>query len=212
VGRLPLFHSAYFALQLAHLISTDFIDDVNLRQPNPLSLHYKLLFNPCVDSLISTDSQRNLWHSRVAMKRILFGVISLTMIVMMTYGLLQWRALEKQNQDISCNEAKHALNGVEIRARALAAGMTVEAYANAEEEDVAKLIRALEGATTAAEIDEVMENHAAAIEAENASLEEEVNARGTQAFLEQRLKKQRIPVDVKLQLERAAKAVNLSCS
>ncbi|RON45163.1 hypothetical protein [Pseudomonas frederiksbergensis] len=146
------------------------------------------------------------------MKRILIGSLTLAIIGTMTYGLLQWRAIDKQNQEFSCSEAKQTLKGVEIRARALAAGMTVEAYANAEEEEVAKLISALEGATSATDIDSVMESHAAAIKAEDAAVEAEVDARGDQAFLEQRLKKQRIPVDVKQQLERAAKAVSLTCS
>ncbi|TPG77996.1 hypothetical protein [Pseudomonas mandelii] len=146
------------------------------------------------------------------MKQILISGITLAIIGTMTFGLLQWRAVEKQNQDMSCNEAKYALKGVEIRARALAAGMTVEAYANAEEEEVTKLISALEGANSDADIDSVIESHAAAIKAEDAAVEAEVDARGDQAFLEQRLKKQRIPVDVKQQLERAAKAVSLTCS
>ncbi|MCY1424020.1 hypothetical protein D3C76_659810 [compost metagenome] len=106
------------------------------------------------------------------MKRILIGAITLAIIGMMTYDMLQWRAVEKQYQDVSCNEAKHALKGVEIRARALAAGMPVEAYANAEEKEVAKLINALEGAASDADIDTVVESHAAAIEAENAAVDE----------------------------------------
>jgi acylphosphatase len=146
------------------------------------------------------------------MKRILSGAITLAIISTMTVGLLQWRAVAKQNQEDSCSEARHALKGVEIRARALAAGMTVEAYANAEEAEVAKLIRALESANSPADVDSVMESHAAAIEAVDAPVEAEVDARGIQAFLEQRLKKQRIPVDVKQQLERAAKAVSITCS
>ena len=148
----------------------------------------------------------------MAMKRILSGAITLAIIGTLTVGLVQWRAVAKQSQDVSCSEARHTLKGVEIRARALAAGMTVEAYASAEEEEVAKLIRALEGATSAEDIDSVMASHSAAIEAEDAAVEAEVDTRGDQAFLEQRLKKQRIPVDVKQQLERAAKAVSLTCS
>jgi acylphosphatase len=146
------------------------------------------------------------------MKRILIGTLTLAFIGTMTYGLLHWRAVDKQNQEFLCSEAKQTLKGVEIRARALAAGMTVEAYANAEEEEVAKLISALEGATSKADIDSVMESHAATIKAEDAAVEAEVDARGDQAFLEQRLMKQRIPVDVKQQLKRAAKAVSLICS
>lgn len=146
------------------------------------------------------------------MKQILISGITLAIISAMTFGLLQWRAVEKQIQDLSCNEAKYALKKVEIRARALAAGMTVEAYANAEEEEVTKLISALESANSVADIDSVIESHAAAIKAEDAAIDAEVDARGDQAFLEQRLKKQRIPVDLKQQLERAAKAVSLTCS
>jgi hypothetical protein len=146
------------------------------------------------------------------MKQIVIIGLTLAIIGAMTFGLLQWRAVEKQNQDISCNEAKYALKGVEIRARALAAGMTVEAYANAEEEEVTKLINALEGANSVADIDSIIESHAAALEAEDAAVDAEVNTRGDQAFLEQRFEKQRIPVDLKQQLERAAKAVSLICS
>lgn len=146
------------------------------------------------------------------MKRILIGTLTLAIIGTMTYELLQWRAIDKQNQEFSCSEAKQTLKGVEIRARALAAGMTVEAYANAEEVEVAKLISALEGAKSAADIDSVMESHAATIKAEDAAVEAEVEAQGDQAFLEQRLLKQRIPIEIKQQLKRAAKAVSLTCS
>ncbi|QJI41091.1 hypothetical protein HKK52_09220 [Pseudomonas sp. ADAK2] len=146
------------------------------------------------------------------MKRILIGTLTLAIIGTMTYELLQWRAIDKQNQEFSCSEAKQTLKGVEIRARALASGMTVEAYASAEEVEVAKLISALEGAKSAADIDSIMESHAATIKAEDAAVEAEVEARGDQAFLEQRLLKQRIPIEIKQQLKRAAKAVSLTCS
>lgn len=99
-----------------------------------------------------------------------------------------------------------------MRARALAAGLTVDAYAKAEEEDVAKLVGALDAARNDVEIDSVMESHATAIGAEDAAIDAEVDSRGNQAFLEQTLRKQRIPVDVKQELERAAKAVRLICS
>ncbi|MCW8277894.1 hypothetical protein IMF27_21860 [Pseudomonas sp. PCH199] len=146
------------------------------------------------------------------MKRILIGVITLATIGTTTYGLLQWRAVEKQHQDVLCGDAKHTLEEVEIRARALAAGMTVDAYAKAEEEEVAKLIRALEGAASDEDVDSVMASQADSIKTENAAVEAQVDAKGDQSFLEQRLIKQRIPVEVKQQLKRAAKAVSLICS
>mgnify|MGYP006210667665 FL=1 len=58
----------------------------------------------------------------------------------------------------------------------------------------------------------MIDAHAAAIESQVAALDAEVDTRGDQVFLEQRLVKQRIPVDVKLELQRAAKAVNLTCN
>jgi len=111
-----------------------------------------------------------------------------------------------------CGQAKQTLKGVEIRARALAAGLSVEAYGKAEEDEVAILIGALDAAKSDAEVDSVIEAHAATIEAEDAAIDAQVDTRGDQTFLEQRLVKQRIPVDVKQELQRAAKAVSVMCS
>lgn len=146
------------------------------------------------------------------MKPILISGITLAMVGTLTYSLLQWRDVQNHTQELRCGEAREALKGVEVRARALAAGLTVDAYAKAEEEDVAKLVGALDAARNDVEIDSVMESHATAIGAEDAAIDAEVDSRGNQAFLEQTLRKQRIPVDVKQELERAARAVRLTCS
>lgn len=148
----------------------------------------------------------------VAVKRILAASIIVALIGTTTYGLVYWKSAGTQSQRSLCGEAKQTLKGVEVQARALAAGLTVDDYAKAEEDEVAMLIRALDAATNEAEVDRVIEAHAASIEAKNAVIDAEVDTRGDQIFLEQRLKKQRIPVDVKQQLLRAAKAVSVSCT
>lgn len=146
------------------------------------------------------------------MKRILLlGGITMAIVGTMTYVFIQWEAAETQKQVALCGEAKQSLKGVEIRARALAAGLSLEAYAKDEEAKVAALINALDAATNEAEVNAVIEAHAAAIEAQAAAIDAEVDTRGDQIFLEQRLMKQRIPADVKQELQRAAKAVNDAC-
>ncbi|VVO31563.1 hypothetical protein [Pseudomonas fluorescens] len=145
------------------------------------------------------------------MKLILMGGITVAIVSAMTYVLIQWGAAENQKQDALCGEAKQSLKGVEIRARALAAGLSLEAYAEDEEAKVAALINALDAATNEAEVNAVIEAHAAAIEAQAGAIDAEVDTRGDQIFLEQRLMKQRIPVDVKQELQRAAKAVSVAC-
>lgn len=146
------------------------------------------------------------------MKPILISGITLAMVGTLTYSLLQWHEVQNHTQELRCGEARKTLKGVEVRARALAAGLTVDAYAKAEEEDVAKLVGALDAARSDVEIDSVMESHATAIGVEDAAIDAEVDSRGNQVFLEQTLRKQRIPADVKQELERAAKAVRLTCS
>ncbi len=148
----------------------------------------------------------------VAVKRILAASIVVALIATTTYGLFYWEGVGTRTQQSLCGEAKQTLKGVEVQARALAAGLTVDDYAKAEEDEVAALIRALDAAANEAEVDRAIEAHAASIEAKNAVIDAEVDTRGDQIFLEQRLKKQRIPVDVKQQLLRAAKAVSVSCT
>ncbi|KAA0980445.1 hypothetical protein [Pseudomonas sp. ANT_H12B] len=146
------------------------------------------------------------------MQRSLIGGIAIAIVGAMTYLLVQWEAADSQRHDALCGQAQQSLKGVEIRARALAAGLSLDAYAKDEEAKVAALIRALDAAKNEAEVDAVIEAHAAAIEAQDAVIDAEVDTRGDQKFLEQRLVKQRIPVDVKQELQRAAKAVSVVCS
>lgn len=148
----------------------------------------------------------------VAMKRILATAIVMALIGTTTYGLIHWEVADNRKREALCRDAQQTLKGVEIRARALAAGMSVDAYAKAEEDEVAALLSALDAATNEAEVDAVIDAHAASIEAKNAAIDAEVDTQGEQIFLEQRLKEQRIPVDVKQELRRAAKAVNLNCN
>ena len=150
--------------------------------------------------------------ANVAMKRILIGGITVAVIGTMTYGFFQWNVVENHKHNLLCGAARQTLKGVEIQARALAAGLSVDDYGQAEEDEVAALIVALDAATSDAEVDSVIEAHAAAIEAVDAAIDAQVDTRGDQTFLEQRLVKQRIPVDVKQQLQRAAKAVSVTCS
>lgn len=146
------------------------------------------------------------------MKRILLiGGITVAIVGAMTYVFVQWGAAETQKRDALCVEAKQSLKEVEIRARALAAGLSLEAYAKDEEAKVAALINALDAATNEAEVNAAIEAHAASIEAQADAIDAEVDTRGDQIFLEQRLMKQRIPADVKQELQRAAKAVNDAC-
>ncbi|VVN34214.1 hypothetical protein PS645_04994 [Pseudomonas fluorescens] len=148
----------------------------------------------------------------VAVKRILAVSVVLVLTATTTYGLFHWKSVGTQTQQSLCGEARQTLKGVEVQARALAAGLTVDDYVKAEEDDVATLIRALDAAANETEVDRAIEAHAASIEAKNAVIDAEVDTRGDQIFLEQRLKKQRIPIDVKQQLLRAAKAVSVSCT
>lgn len=145
----------------------------------------------------------------VNVKWMLTGITLLTLLGTLTFGLVQWEVAGKQ--DALCSQARQNLKDVEIRARALAAGLSVEAYAKAEEDDVAALVGAIDAAHSESEVDSAIEAHAATIEAKNAAIDAEVDTRGEQAFLEQRLMEQRIPVDVKQELRRAEKAVSISC-
>lgn len=139
------------------------------------------------------------------------GGITVAIIGTMAYVLIQWEAVGYQKRDVLCGEARQSLKGVEIRARALAAGLSLEAYSRDEEAKVATLINALDGATNEAEVNAVIEAHAAALEAQAAAIDAQVDTRGDQLFLEQRLMKQRIPADVKQELQRAAKVVSVTC-
>ncbi|MHC8314283.1 hypothetical protein [Pseudomonas sp. LB3P31] len=129
----------------------------------------------------------------------------------LSYQLIQWKVADSQKKAALCVDAKQTMQNLEIRARALASGLTVEAYAKAEADEVAALIEALDAARDDAEVNAVIDAHAAVLEAKGAAIDAQVGTGGDQTFLEQRLVKQRIPVDVKQELRRTAKAVSDAC-
>jgi len=127
------------------------------------------------------------------------------------YGANTWKRVESQRQETVCKAAEQHLKTLETQARAMAAGMSVEDYAEAEKAEAGKLVRALDTAKDAAEVDAVIDEHATAIEKQIVAEDAEVESRGEQPFLGQELKKQRIPTDVKQEFKRAEKAVTDAC-
>ena len=127
------------------------------------------------------------------------------------YGLNTWEHIQDQRQEAVCKAAREHLNSLETQARALASGLSVEAYAEAEKAEAGQLVMALDTARNEAEVDAVIDKHAAAIEAQISAEDAEVQSRGEQPFLGQELKKQRIPTDVKQEFKRAEKAVAETC-
>ena len=145
------------------------------------------------------------------MSRRLMAGLTVALIGVTSYALIQWQLVNQHKREVQCAEARHALKEVQIRARALAAGLSLDAYSQEEEAKVAALIKALDAARTESEVNAVIGAHAAAIEAEAAAIDAQVDTRGDQVFLEQRRMEQRITVDVKQELQRAAKAVSVTC-
>ncbi|CAI8735657.1 hypothetical protein [Pseudomonas sp. IT-P176] len=145
------------------------------------------------------------------MSRRLMAGLTVALIGVTSYVLVQWQMVNQHKREVQCTEARQALKDVQIRARALAAGLSLDAYSQEEEAKVAALIQALDAASNEAEVNAVIAAHAAAIEAEAAAIDAQVDTRGDQVFLEQRRMEQRITVDVKQELQRAAKAVSVTC-
>lgn len=127
------------------------------------------------------------------------------------YGFNIWEVSKNPRQDELCKVAQEHLKAVEIQARAMATGLSVEGYAEAETAEVGKLIHALDTAQTKEEAEAVIMAHAATIQAQVAATDAEVRSRGDQPFLVQQLKEQRITTDVKLEIQRAEKAVSTAC-
>lgn len=127
------------------------------------------------------------------------------------YGANTWKRVESQRQETVCKAAEQHLKTLETQARAMAAGLSVEAYAEAEKAEAGKLVQALDTAKDAAEVDAVIDQHATTIEKQIVAEDAEVESRGEQPFLGQELKKQRIPTDVKQEFKRAEKAVTDAC-
>jgi len=146
------------------------------------------------------------------MKAKLLGV-AVTVVVIGTavYGLNTWKTLQSERQEAVCTLARQHLKDLEVQARALAAGLSVEAYAEAEKAEAGKLVSALDTAKNEAEVDAVIDQHSAAIEKQIHAEDAEVKSRGEQKFLGQERKEQRITTDMKQEIQRAEKAVADDC-
>lgn len=138
-------------------------------------------------------------------------VITLAVMSATTHGFMQWRAAERVRRDAVCKAAQQHMESLGIRTRAMAAGLSVDAYAEAEKAQVGKLVSALDTATNDAEIEAVIDAHAAELQAQDAATDAELKNQRSQQFLEQTPKKQRIPADIKQEVERAEKAVSEAC-
>lgn len=94
----------------------------------------------------------------------------------------------------------------------MTAGLSMEAYAEAESSEVDELVSALDTANNDAEVEAVIDAHAAKLEAKDAATDAELKNLGSQHFLEQQLKEQRITTDIKQEIKRTEKAVTESCN
>jgi hypothetical protein len=128
------------------------------------------------------------------------------------YGLNRWEQVENQRQEAVCKANQDHLKDLETQVRAMTAGLTVEAYAEAEKAEAGKLVRALDTARNEAEVNAVIDEHSAAVQAQIVAEDAEVKSQGDQPFLGQELKKQRITTDIKQELKRAEKAVADACN
>lgn len=138
-------------------------------------------------------------------------VITLALMGVTTHGYMQWRADESARRDTVCKTAQQHMETLEIRTRAMAAGLSVDDYAEAEKAQVGKLVSALDTAKNDAEVEAVIDAHAAELQAQDAATDAELKDQRSQQFLEQTPKKQRIPADIKQEIERAEKAVAEAC-
>ncbi|MGY2257465.1 hypothetical protein [Pseudomonas sp. REP124] len=143
--------------------------------------------------------------------RLIGAAVLMTCACGLGYGFSTWQDSKSRRQDELCHVAQEHLKGVEIQARAMAAGLSVEGYAEAEKDDVGKLIHALDTANTKEEVEAVISEHSATVEAKVAATDAEVKSRGEQPFLGQQRKEQRITTDVKQEIQRAEKAVSTAC-
>ena len=83
--------------------------------------------------------------------------VSLLAVGVVSFALLQWIVVVPPRHDALCSDARQALKGVEIRARAMAAGLSLDDYTQEEEAKVAALIRALDSAHSEAEVNAVID-------------------------------------------------------
>jgi hypothetical protein len=144
--------------------------------------------------------------------KLMGAVLTLLVVGSGIYGLNTWKRIDTQRQEAVCKTAQEHLKSLETQARAMAAGLSVEAYAEAEKAEAGKLVRALDTAKNEAEVDAVIDQHATAIEKQIVAEDAVVESRGEQPFLGQEMKKQLIPTDVKQEFKRAEKAVTDACN
>lgn len=143
--------------------------------------------------------------------RLIGATVVVFLVGALAYGLSTWEASKDRRQDELCKVAQEHLKTVQIQARAMAAGLSVEGYAEAEKAEVGKLINALDTANTKEEVEAVITEHSATVQAQVAATDAEVKSRGDQPFLGQQRKEQRITTDVKQEIQRAEKAANTAC-
>ena len=142
----------------------------------------------------------------------LIGVaFTLAVMGVTTYGFMEWKAVESERQNAVCKAAQQHMETLKIRTRSMAAGLSVEAYDEAETAEVDKLVSALDTATNVAEVETVIDAHAAELQKQVAASDAALENQGSQQFLEQQLKTQRIPTDVTQEIKRAEKAVTDAC-
>jgi hypothetical protein len=137
--------------------------------------------------------------------------VVVTLVATEIYVFSAWEVSKNRQQDELCKVAREHLKALEIQARAMATGLSIEGYAEAENNEVVKLITALDTAKTKEEAEAVITEHSATVQAQVAAADAEVKSRGDQPFLVQQLKAQRITTDVKLGIQRAEKAVRTAC-
>jgi hypothetical protein len=137
--------------------------------------------------------------------------VVVTLVAAEIYVFSAWEVSKNRQQGELCKVAREHLKALEIQARAMATGLSIEGYAEAENNEVGKLITALDTAKTKEEAEAVITEHSATVQAQVAATDAEVKSRGDQPFLVQQLKAQRITTDVKLGIQRAEKAVRTAC-
>lgn len=143
--------------------------------------------------------------------KLIGAAIALAVIGVSTYGLMEWKTGERERQDAACKAARQHMNALATRARAMVAGLSVEAYAEIDKAEVDKLVSALDAASNEAEAEAVIDAHVAELQAQDAAANAELKNQSSQLFLEQKLKKQRINTDIKQEIERAAKVLTETC-
>lgn len=103
--------------------------------------------------------------------------ITLAVMGITAHVFMDWRAGESERRDAACKAAHQHVESLEVRARAMAAGLSVEAYAEAENADVGKLVRALDSANNVAEVEAVIDAHAAELKAQDAAADAQLKTR-----------------------------------